>query len=110
MSAGRPAPAICHPFDCARVMSTGTSGWGRLPGGRSIRMLIRGGFRAYRDYSGGGMTDWGCHTFGGALFALELHETGPVEIIPPDGKEHTQLTYVFANGVRIYHGGGWDGI
>ena len=72
--------------------------------------LIRGGFRAYRDYSGGGMTDWGCHGFGGALFTLGLHKTGPVEIIPPDGKDYPQLTYKFANGVRIYHGGGWGGI
>jgi predicted dehydrogenase len=72
--------------------------------------LITGGFRPYRDYSGGGMTDWGCHTFGGALFCLELHKTGPAEIIPPDGKEYPQLTYKFANGVRIYHQGGWDGI
>jgi predicted dehydrogenase len=69
--------------------------------------LIKGDFRPYRDYSGGGMTDWGCHAFGGSLFALGLHETGPVEIIPPDGKDVKQLTYVFANGVRIYHGGGW---
>jgi len=72
--------------------------------------LIRGGFRPYRDYSGGGMTDWGCHGFGGALFALGLHKTGPVEIIPPDGKDYPHLTYRFANGVRLYHGGGWGGI
>jgi len=72
--------------------------------------LIRGGFRPYRDYSGGGMTDWGCHGFGGALFCCQLHKAGPVEIIPPDGKEYKQLTYKFANGVRIYHGGGWGGI
>jgi len=72
--------------------------------------LIRGGFRSYRDYSGGGMTDWGCHGFGGALYCLQLHKTGPVEIIPPDGKDHKQLTYVFANGIRVYHGGGWGGI
>ncbi len=72
--------------------------------------LIRGGFRPYRDYSGGGMTDWGCHGFGGALFTCGLHETGPVEIIPPDGDEFPQLTYRFANGVRIYHGGGWGGL
>ncbi|MHC4201881.1 MAG: Gfo/Idh/MocA family protein [Planctomycetota bacterium] len=71
--------------------------------------LIRGGFRPFRDYSGGGMTDWGCHCFGGALFCMNLHETGPVEVIPPDGKDHKQLTYVFANGMRIYHGGGWGG-
>jgi len=72
--------------------------------------LIKGGFRPFRDYSGGGMTDWGCHTFGGALFCLGLHKTGPVEIIPPNGEEYPQLTYKFANGIRIYHGGGWDGI
>lgn len=56
------------------------------------------------------MTDWGCHGFGGALFCLQLHETGPVEIIPPDGKDYPQLTYKFANGVQIHHGGGWGGI
>ena len=72
--------------------------------------LIRGGFRPFRDYSGGGMTDWGCHTFGGALFCMQLHRTGPVEIIPPDGKDVKQLTYVFANGAKIYHGGGWGGM
>jgi len=72
--------------------------------------LIRGGFRPYRDYSGGGMTDWGCHGFGGALFACKLHTTGPVRILPPDGKEVKHLTFEFANGIRIYHGGGWGGI
>jgi predicted dehydrogenase len=66
-------------------------------------------FRAWRDYSGGGMTDWGAHCFGGAMFAAELHQTGPVQIIPPDGKEHPLLTYVFANGVRMYHGAGKGG-
>ncbi|MBE3069556.1 MAG: Gfo/Idh/MocA family oxidoreductase [Planctomycetes bacterium] len=69
--------------------------------------LIRGGFRPFRDYSGGGMTDWGCHTFGGAMFTCNVHETGPVEIYPPDGKDHERLTYVYANGLRIYHGGAW---
>jgi len=54
--------------------------------------LIKGNFRPFRDYSGGGMTDWGCHTFGGALFGCNLHRTGPVEVIPPDGKEIKNLT------------------
>jgi hypothetical protein len=66
-------------------------------------------FRPWRDYSGGQMTDWGAHNFGGALFAMNLHRTGPVEIIPPDGKEYKLLTYKFANGVRMYHTGGWSG-
>jgi hypothetical protein len=67
--------------------------------------LIHGGFRGYRDYSGGGMTDWGAHRFGSAMFAVGLHETGPVEIIPPDGNDHKLLTYRFANGLLMYHGG-----
>ena len=72
--------------------------------------LTKGNFRPFRDYSGGGMTDWGCHAFGGALFALNLHETGPKQVLPPDNKDIKQLTYVFENGVQLYHGGGWGGI
>jgi hypothetical protein len=67
--------------------------------------LIRGGFRPYLDYSGGGMTDWGAHRFGAAMFAVGVHKTGPVEVIPPDGKDVQRLTYVFADGMRMYHGG-----
>ncbi len=65
-------------------------------------------FRPWRDYSGGSMTDWGGHKFGATIFAMDLQETGPVEIIPPDGKEHKYLTYVYANGFRMYHAGGHD--
>jgi hypothetical protein len=61
-------------------------------------------WRSWRDYSGGGMTDWGAHKFGGALFAVGLAHEGPVEVIPPDGKDVKLLTYVFANGIRMYHG------
>lgn len=71
--------------------------------------LISGGFRPFRDYSGGGTTDWGCHTFGGCLFALNLHLTGPTEIIPP-GDENPNLVFKFASGQTIHHGGGWGGI
>ncbi len=69
------------------------------------RNLIRGGFRPYRDYSGGGMTDWGAHRFGAATFAVGCHKTGPVEIIPPDGEDVKMLTYVYADGMKMYHGG-----
>jgi len=67
--------------------------------------LLHGGFRPYRDYSGGGMTDWGAHRFGAATFAIGVHKTGPVEIIPPDGKDVEHLTFRYANGLRMYHGG-----
>ena len=51
------------------------------------------------------MTDWGAHRFGAATFAVGVHKIGPVEIIPPDGRDITMLTYRYANGMKIYHGG-----
>jgi hypothetical protein len=67
-------------------------------------------FRPWRDYSGGGMTDWGCHTFGGAMFGCNVHRTGPVEVVHPDDSGEKGVMYVFKNGVKIHHGGGWGGI
>ena len=62
-------------------------------------------WRAFRDYSGGGMTDWGAHHFDIAQWGLGMDESGPVEVHPPDGKEYKQLTYKYANGVPMFHGG-----
>ena len=85
-----PAPwAPYHPFRCGSAYGLGGKG-----------------FRSWSDYSGGMTTDWGGHKFGGILHGLKLDHTGPVEIIPPDGKEHKYLTHVFKNGVKLYHGGG----
>ncbi len=60
-------------------------------------------WRGYYDFSGGGLTDWGAHHFDLAQWALGMDDTGPVQVIPPDGKEHKFLTFVYANGVRMYH-------
>jgi predicted dehydrogenase len=60
-------------------------------------------FRAWYDYSGGGMTDWGAHHFDLVQWGLGRDHTGPVEIIPPDGGEHRWLTYQYADGVKLYH-------
>ena len=60
-------------------------------------------WRGYYDFSGGGLTDWGAHHFDLAQWALGMDSTGPVEIIPPDGKEHKFLSFLYANGVRMYH-------
>ncbi len=60
------------------------------------------GWRSWSDYSGGGMTDWGAHKFGGAMFAADVRDQGPVEVIPPDGKDHPWLGYRFASGPWIY--------
>ncbi len=66
-------------------------------------------FRAYRDYAGGGMTDWGAHHFDIAQWGLGMDGSGPVEIIPPHASDAKLLTYKYANGVVMYHGGGAGG-
>jgi predicted dehydrogenase len=62
-------------------------------------------WRSYREYSGGGMTDWGAHHFDIAQWGLGMDESGPIEIIPPDGRNVKRLTYKYANGTIMYHGG-----
>jgi len=56
-------------------------------------------WRYHSDFGGGGMTDWGAHHFDIAQWGLGMDETGPAEIIPPDGKGYKVLTYKYANGV-----------
>jgi len=67
--------------------------------------LLHGGFRSYRDYSGGGMTDWGAHHFDIAQWAMGTDHTGPIEILPPDGEDVELLTFRYENGVTVTHGG-----
>lgn len=73
------------------------------------QQLIRGGFRPFREYSGGGMTDWGAHRFGAAMFATQKHLTGPVEIWPGDKNDNLRrLTFKFDDGMLIHHSGVGD--
>ena len=51
------------------------------------------------------MTDWGAHHFDIAQWGMGMDGSGPVEIIPPDGKDFDTLTYKYASGVTMYHGG-----
>jgi predicted dehydrogenase len=60
-----------------------------------------GGWMAYRDFSGGEMTNWGAHHFDIAQWGLGMDESGPVEIIPPDGKDLKVITYRSANAVIL---------
>lgn len=52
-------------------------------------------------FGGGDMTDWGAHMFDIAQWALGMDESGPVEVIPPDGEEYPVLTYKYANGIPM---------
>ena len=58
-------------------------------------------WRNYRDYSGGGMTDWGAHHFDIAQWGLGMDDSGPIEITPPDGNEVPLLTYRYASGTLM---------
>ncbi len=59
-------PAPHAPFHAERVGSFYWDGW-----------------RRWRDYSGGKMTDWGAHHFDIAQWGLGMDDAGPLEIIPP---------------------------
>lgn len=60
-------------------------------------------WRDYKDFGGGGMTDWGAHMFDIVQWALGMDESGPVRITPPDGAEFKFLTYEYASGLRMTH-------
>ncbi|MER3417185.1 MAG: dehydrogenase [Gemmataceae bacterium] len=61
-------------------------------------------WRAYREYSGGAMTDWGAHHFDIAQWGLDMDRSGPVEIIPPDNpKAHKGVRFVYPHGVVVIH-------
>ena len=58
-------------------------------------------WRYHSSFGGGAMTDWGAHHFDIAQWGLGMDDTGPVEIIPPDGKDYMVLTYKYANGITM---------
>lgn len=62
-----------------------------------------GQWRAYRDFGGGGMTDWGAHMFDIAQWGLGMDDSGPVELLPPAKGAEKGLVYTYANGVRMIH-------
>ena len=58
-------------------------------------------WRPYRDYDGGGVTDWGCHHFDIGQWALGMDHSAPVEIILDK-----HVVFRYANGVEMHHVGG----
>ena len=60
-------------------------------------------WRSHKDYSGGGMTDWGAHHFGGATFAIDVRELQPQEVIYNTDKGAPYLTYRYPNGILLHH-------
>lgn len=60
-------------------------------------------WRSYIDYSGGGMTDWGAHHFGGATFAVDVRELQPEEVVYYDEGGKKYLEFKYPNGLSVFH-------
>jgi predicted dehydrogenase len=59
-------------------------------------------WRDYKEFGGGGMTDWGAHMFDIAQWGLDMDASGPVSVTPPDAN-HPFLTYQYQNGITMTH-------
>ncbi len=86
-------------------MWLGPAPWAPYNGKRCSGSFSTSGnsWRSYKDYSGGGMTDWGAHHFGGATFAIDVRDLQPKEVayVNEDGKVYLAFTY--PNGIILYH-------
>lgn len=61
-------------------------------------------WRAYKEFGGGILSDWGAHMFDIAQWALGMDESGPVKFIPPAQKDAKRgLKMVYANGIEMVH-------
>ncbi len=69
----------------------------------SISKDVYPNWRRYKEFGGGGVTDWGAHMFDIAQWALDMDNSGPVEVIAPDGGMHPNLTFRYKNGTVMTH-------
>ncbi|NJN24833.1 MAG: Gfo/Idh/MocA family oxidoreductase [Cyclobacteriaceae bacterium] len=68
-------------------------------------------WRAYREYGGGILCDWGAHMFDIAQWALGMDNSGPVNyIVPKEANTTRGLKMIYGNGIEMVHedfGRGW---
>jgi hypothetical protein len=101
------------PEDIDWDMWLGPAPWAPYSKGRCDGNFGTGGgsWRSYVDYSGGGMTDWGAHHFGGATYAVDVRELQPEEIVYSDDNGRKYVTFRYPNGMLIYHNRpGWGNL
>jgi hypothetical protein len=98
-------PAESTPDDIDWDLWLGPAPWAPYNAARCSGNFSTDGnsWRSYIDYSGGGMTDWGAHHFGGATFAIDVRELQPTEVVfhNEGGKQH--LEYRYPNGILLTH-------
>lgn len=59
------------------------------------------------DFGNGVSTNYHSHSADVIQYALGMEESGPVEILHPDGKQFPTLTCRYANGTLLHHIDGW---
>ena len=110
INAGPPAsacylPAVATPPDIDWDLWLGPAPWEPFNPGRCDGNFGTGGgsWRSYIDYSGGSLTDWGAHNFGGTIFAAGLLDLQPEKVIyhAAENGQAAYITLTYPNGVEI---------
>ena len=60
-------------------------------------------WRAYKEFGGGVVSDWGAHMFDIAQWGLGMDNSGPVKFIPPEGNASKGLVMIYENGIKMKH-------
>lgn len=61
-------------------------------------------WRAYNEFGGGGLTDWGAHMFDIVQWALGMDDSGPIEFHPPKLKGQDRgFNFKYVNGIHVTH-------
>ena len=61
-------------------------------------------WRTYKEFGGGAVCDWGAHHVDIAQWGLDMDESGPKEVIPPEDPAATKgAVLVYDEGIRVIH-------
>lgn len=61
-------------------------------------------WRYCKEFGGGAIADWGAHHIDITQWALDMDESGPVEVLPPQTKGHSNgAKLIYANGIVVNH-------
>ena len=102
-------PAEPTPPDIDWDLWLGPAPWEPYNSGRCNGNYGTGGnsWRSYVDYSGGSLTDWGAHHFGGAIFAADLLDEQPTKVTfhpaSADGKDASFVSLTYPGGTEVFH-------
>jgi predicted dehydrogenase len=75
--------------------------WQAQTEARPFNHALQFGWMAWRDYSGGEMTNWGAHGVDQIQWALGKSLTGPVEIWPVTPGPNGKVSMRYADGIQV---------